>query len=254
VVLLTGGCTTLTDYGPWGTTISWPDGGRLGGAAVAAIRHPQVWAPLAGAAVIGIADLDDDISDWAVDHTPVFGSDAADASDRLRSFNSAAYWVTAVIVPSDSLTSRVKGMAVGASALVLEEAATNSIKSLSSRQRPNEMDDKSFPSGHTSRASVGGALAAQNLNYLDMPIWTRRTLQFGLHATAAATGWARVEAEKHYPTDVLVGYALGQFVARFMQTAFFGPTPADPANAQPQALAFKPMPGGGEITLTLSLH
>jgi hypothetical protein len=32
--------------------------------------------------------------------------------------------------------------------------------------------------------------------------------------------WARVEGEKHYPTDVLVGAALGNFITRFVHDAF----------------------------------
>ena len=39
----------------------------------------------------------------------------------------------------------------------------------------------------------------------------------GLYLTAGGAGWARVEAKKHYPTDVLVGFSLGRFIAEFMQ-------------------------------------
>ncbi|MBD3343874.1 MAG: hypothetical protein GF401_02280 [Chitinivibrionales bacterium] len=40
------------------------------------------------------------------------------------------------------------------------------------------------------------------------------------------TGWARVEAQKHYPTDVLVGAALGNFCATFAAGILFPHLPA----------------------------
>jgi len=252
LTILSTGCAARTDRGYWGSTVSWPDGQRLRESALAAVRNPQTWVPLAGAAVIGLADLDDEISDWAVEESPVFGDNAADASDSLRSLTSAAYWVTALVAPSDSIAAKLKGLSVGAATLVIEEATVNAMKSLSGRERPTGFDDKSFPSGHASRASVSAAMAAGNLEYTAMPGWVRGTLQVGLYGAAAGTGWARVEAGKHYPTDVLVGYAIGQFLARFMHEAFFAGT--DENGSQMQALSYRPMPGGGELTVSLRLH
>jgi hypothetical protein len=37
-----------------------------------------------------------------------------------------------------------------------------------------------------------------------------------------ATAWARIEAGAHYPTDVLAGAALGNFVSLFVHDAFLG--------------------------------
>lgn len=242
---LGGGCAT-TDRGFWGQGIDWPDGHRLGQSALKAISHPQTWVPLAGAAVIGVGGWDDDISDWAVRETPLFGSNAEDVSDGLRTVNTAAWLASAFLTPSDGIGNRTKGLLVQGSAVVVENYSVNGLKSLIGRERPNGENEKSMPSGHTSRASVGAALAATNLEYMDMPAWARSTLQVGLYGTAAATGWARVEAEKHYPTDVLVGYAVGQFIGRFFQEAFFN-------DAGGASVHFAPAPGGGAVTLFMPL-
>jgi hypothetical protein len=245
--MLAGGCAATNERGFWGKGVDWPDGRRLGQSALAAVRHPQVWAPLAGAAVIGVGGWDDDISDWAVKETPLFGNNAADVSDNLRTFNAGAWLVSAFLTPSDSLESRARGLLVQGAAVTIEHYSVKGLKSITGRERPNGLDDESMPSGHTSRASVGAALAATNLDYMDMPEWARSSLQIGLYGTAAATGWARVEAEKHYPTDVLVGYAVGQFIARFMHGAFFN-------DEAPTAVHFRPTPGGGEVTFVIPLH
>ena len=41
----------------------------------------------------------------------------------------------------------------------------------------------------------------------------------------AGTAWARVEAGEHYPSDVLVGVALGNFMGAFFTEAFLGLEP-----------------------------
>jgi len=48
-------------------------------------------------------------------------------------------------------------------------------------------------------------------------------IQLILTSLVAGTGWARIEASKHYPTDVLVGAALGNFIALLVHDAFLKP-------------------------------
>ena len=68
--------------------------------------------------------------------------------------------------------------------------------------------------------------------------------------TLRHTGWARVEAEKHYPSDVLAGYAIGHFIARFMYHAFL--TEGDQVPSIQISAA--PLPGGAFLALTVTLE
>ncbi len=252
VILVLTGCSTVTSKGYWGAGFGWPDGQRLRDSAVTAVRSPHVWAPLAGALVLGVSDLDEEISDWAVKKTPLFGDNASQVSDRLRDFTTYAYFATALLAPSDSLANKAKGLGVGIATMAIEQGIVPVLKSATNRERPNGADDFSMPSGHASRSSTNATMAAANLDYMDMPGWARWTMQVGLYGTAAGTGWARVEAEKHYPSDVLVGYAIGQFLARFMYEAFMNSSQEDTAAAP--ALNYTPLAGGGLITLTVPLR
>jgi membrane-associated phospholipid phosphatase len=245
--LLTG-CVSVTERGYWGDNVRWPSGRHLGDAALDAARSPHTWVPLAGALLLGVTDLDDEISDWATDKTPLFGSNADSASDQLRDLNVAAYLATALLAPSDSVAGKVRGLAVGGAALVLEDQIVGVLKDVTGRERPNGQNDLSMPSGHTSMAAASATLAAANLDYIGMPGWSRQTLKISLYGVAAGTGWARVEAEKHYPSDVLVGYAIGQFVARFMQNAFFA------GQAGNGLVSYRVLPGGGALNVTLPLR
>ena len=90
-------------------------------------------------------------------------------------------------------------------------------------------------------------MTLHNLEHYSLPQWANTTATIGMHSIALATGLARVEASKHHLSDVLVGYALGNFVANFTQRAFArGPD-------QSVAVQFKPVGDGGALTFTFAL-
>src|SRR5690349_7317826 len=91
--LVLSGCATLPDGKGWGeqATVA-PGWERVRESAVNAAKDPWTWGPLIGAAAFQIDDFDRRTSDWARDHTPVFGSQhsAEQWSDDLRSASSIA--------------------------------------------------------------------------------------------------------------------------------------------------------------------
>lgn len=240
--LLLGGCV---GHGQWGSGAHWPNGQELASAAKTAATAPQTWAPIAFAGLLIGADVDNQWSADIAENQKIFGDDAKKVSDDLLDVASAAYLVTALLAPSDTFADKAKGLAVGASTMILDGALTTGVKNLVGRERPDGANDKSMPSGHTSMASSRTAMAIHNLNAMDLPEFWRQTATWSLHGVAVGTGLARVEAEKHHLSDVLVGYALGQFVAQFMHQAFL-------VNGQSQTkISFAPAAGGGAFTLTI---
>jgi membrane-associated phospholipid phosphatase len=224
------GCGTLPNGRGWGQDATlFPDWQRLGKAARNATFSPETWGPVAAALVLQIDDWDEDISEWAVSNTPIFGSpeDAEDASDYLRDATGVIYFLTALATPSGEeprpwAAAKLKGLTVGVSAVLLTDGATELLKNATTRTRPDGSDDESFPSGHTSSASAFTTLANCNLQSLSLSNTNRTLLRIGFTTLAAATGWARMEAGRHYPSDVLVGYALGHFISAFFNDAFLG--------------------------------
>jgi hypothetical protein len=228
--LLVSACGTLPAGGIWGdrATIR-PGWTRVREAAVEAARDPWVWAPAAGAALFQIDDWDRRTSDWARTHTPVFGSpgSADDWSDDLRSASSIAHYITIVATPggddaSDWLLAKAKGALTQAAAVAVTGEMTQALKSAAGRERPNGSDDESLPSGHTSSSAVHTRLASENLRSIELSAAVRTSLDVGLGALTIATGWARVEAGQHFPSDTLVSMALGNFVGAFVNRAFLG--------------------------------
>ena len=174
-------------------------------------------------------NLDNRISHWANTHTPVFGSRAAaaDASDMLDQANLALYLGTTLAAPvaqNDSwVWDKTRGLAVGAAAIFASAGTTTGLKSLSHRQRPVGRGRYSFPSGHATLAGVSDRLTRENLQYYDFSPPVQAATDAGLAGLALMTGWARVEAGKHHPADVLAGAAVGNFFAVFATQAFLQP-------------------------------
>lgn len=197
--------------------------------AVNAARDPWVWAPLAGAAVMQIDDLDRRTADWAREHTPIFGSqhNAEEWSDDLRTASVVAHYATIVATPSGDdfgewLANKAKGTLVDVAAVSATTAITVSLKKTVGRTRPNGADDESFPSGHTSSSAVHTRLASRNLRSIDMPAGARSALDVGLYALTIGTSWSRIEAGWHFPADTMFSMALGNFMASFVNDAFLG--------------------------------
>ncbi len=102
---------------------------------------------------------------------------------------------------------------------------TTMVKGLSGRYRPytykNELSmaekttldaGESFFSGHTSSAAAMAFASASTLTaYVDSPVWDK--IIWGAAITIPAyTGYLRMVSRKHFPTDVIAGYAVGASV------------------------------------------
>lgn len=104
---------------------------------------------------------------------------------------------------------------MGASVVLLKKAAKV--------ERPNGLDNKSLPSGHSARAFMGAELL--RLEYKDVSPW----IGYAGYAAATVTALARVGHWDHWVTDVVAGAGIGilstkvaYWVAPHLQRALFG--------------------------------
>ena len=228
--LTINGCGTLSNGRGWGQDATLrPGWARIRRAAIKASSSPETWAPVAAALALQIDDLDGRVSDWASENTPVFGSrDHADKwSDHLVNSSGAVYLLTVLATPSGDdppewLKSKFKGLMTGTAAWGLTAGATDLLKGGLGRTRPDGSDNRSLPSGHTSAAASFTTLSRYNIRTLSMPSKQAVIMNMGIAGIAAGTAWATIEANRHYPSDVLLGYALGHFFSNFINDAFLG--------------------------------
>jgi len=81
--------------------------------------------------------------------------------------------------------------------------------SLTREERTEQDGGEAFFSGHTSGAAAMAFASASTLTaYVDSPVWDK--VIWGVAITIPAyTGYLRMVSRKHFPTDVIVGYAVG---------------------------------------------
>ena len=92
-----------------------------------------------------------------------------------------------------------------AQSMLLNQALLYSLKFTVGRTRPNEENDHSFPSGHTSSTFA----AATVVNHYYGKKWG-----VPLYIVAGLVGLSRIEKGKHFPSDVVFGATLGYLSAR----------------------------------------
>jgi membrane-associated phospholipid phosphatase len=226
VAIFIAGCTTPQWQKSWGLNLYF-DNDRIKKAAYDAIVDPQTYIPAAGALVFAIGDWDHKVSDWATEHTPVFGS-----QNTARNVSYYLLWslvgetvVTAIVVPdgNDSkklIADQAKNLGMEVGAFGVTQLGTSILKYSTERQRPNRKNNQSFPSGHASGAFTASTLSNRNLDLMDMPNGLRTGLQVGNILLASGTAWARVEGNEHFPSDVLAGAALGHLLSVFIYKGF----------------------------------
>jgi len=229
LLILVSACGTLPSGRGWGEDVSLSSWHRFKQAAISAAKDPETWVPLAGTAVFLIDDLDENVSDWLSKETPVFGSNkaAADASSFLKNSLNVIKVTTALATPGGDtagewVPAKLKGLAVMVVASEVPNKVTDLLKENTDRKRPDGSDNRSFPSGHTTQAYASSTLASRNVNSLDMSEKSRSLLRYTFKGMAAATAWARVEANRHYPSDVLFAAAMSHFLSALIHDTFMG--------------------------------
>jgi hypothetical protein len=129
-------CTTLPNGHAWGQDATLlPGWEKVQTAAIDAARSPMTWAPLLAAGLLQIDNADENLSDWASDDTPIFGSrQTADtiSTDLMRA-SVGLYAVTALATPSGDehwLENKAKGLGIGLAAEVTTAGLTEGFKGL----------------------------------------------------------------------------------------------------------------------------
>jgi PAP2 superfamily protein len=224
------GCGTLSSGRGWGqdATLS-PGWERIQQAALNAATATETWVPAAGALAFRADHADNKVSEWAAKHTPVFGSqhNADQISTALLDASGAAWVASGMASPSgdstgDWLEAKTKGFGVEGGAGGITLGTVEVLKTAVRRTRPDDSDKQSFPSAHSTGAAFFSTVASQNIEALSWSQGSTTVAQIGLGALTAATAWARVEANQHYPSDVLAGIAIGHFFGVFLTEAFLG--------------------------------
>ncbi|NQD36830.1 phosphatase PAP2 family protein [Permianibacter sp. IMCC34836] len=215
VMLLTSGCASHSQ---------WPSAGQWRDSALSTAKSPATWVPLLAAGAIHVAGADQRLSDYAHENHPVFGSDqgANDVADGGIQALSVLAVGSALLAPTpadNDWTDQAERVAVLIAAHSAADGTTGWLKGVFDRQRPNG-HQHSFPSGHATEAFAYATEAARNIDDYGWSPSQQLWWDIGVYSLASSVAWARVEAQGHYPTDVLAGAAVGHFISGWLYDAY----------------------------------
>lgn len=196
--------------------ISRATAGLVAGAAGLAFALLTVWIAERGAAV---PVIDETIHRWVVAHRDPVGVSIANA---LR-WGGTTRVVLPVLVPVGALAAapgrgwsrRVRSGLMLCAIASAGVAVETQVNHLIGRARPPISDwagaasGLSFPSGHTTVATLFALSCAWACAGRARPGWPRRAVWAGAAVYAGAVGWSRVWLGVHWPTDVVGGWLFG---------------------------------------------
>lgn len=223
-LLISASCSMFTKKGSWGKDALWPvKGERIANAIKKNMENPHVWLPLGFAGVTYFGNYDQKISDWAVEYKPIYTTkdNTSFWSDRFNNILLYEMYLSILLTTSMDEDKSLTQYAIskGKGALVVNMASRGAkisrdqLAKSFKRQRPNGEDHLSFPSGHSTDAGIRNTLVSKNLDSTPMHNFLRIGIKTINTTMASGTLWARLEGQRHYPSDILSGYALGTFLS-----------------------------------------
>jgi hypothetical protein len=228
--LLIFGCGTMSTGRRWGEDATLEPGwAKVGESVLNAVTSPMFYIPAAGALLFQIDHADKRLSDWAMEHTPVYGSmeNADKRSGDISTIANYALYLSMLATPGgkdplDWGTSKAKGVLTQEAALGLNHLLVSQLKDSTNRERPNGDNDQSFPSSTTANTAAYTTLTSRNIDTMDISRPAKIALNTGLYTMLGAVAWGRVEAGCHYPSDVLAGISQAYFISSVINDSFMG--------------------------------
>lgn len=226
----TSSCSLFTRKGKWGKNALWPiRTNKIVKAFKDNASSAHVWLPLAGAGLVHWTGNDKKPSQWASNEKIIYHDqeNTSHWSDQFNNILLYEMYFSILLTSSMNEEASLKEYALSKAkgALVVNFASTSTrytrgqLARTFRRERPNGANHLSFPSGHATEASSRNMLISKNLDSIEMDPSLKIALKVANTSMAVGTLWARIEGKRHYPSDVLAGYAVGSFVSGFIYDA-----------------------------------
>ena len=216
-------------------------------------KHDLKWL-LPGAALVGTA--------FALDRTTLqnVSTDSARVNDYRRASNLTGIYIPVAAAGTALFAGTIRHDehlretgALAMTAMADTQLLTSFLKFATDRARPqangltsqsgsfwpggHSSSADSFPSGHTANAFAVAHVIAD-----EYPGWKVKLAVYGL---AAATGFERIQGREHFPSDVLVGGAIGYLVGGYIFDHH--------SSRSKTHVAFAPMVGRGGAGISLRI-
>jgi len=216
---------------PWGSNTTFSPGWEhVKRSAKESVLDSETWVPLVCAATFGLTTLDEKVADYALDNSPLFGDryNAVKKSNDLFESSKIALLFSSLATAGaesteDSVRWKFNALTAQSMAIGMNNFVTAKSKIFTKRTPPNQLGSDSLTSRHASGAFLYSGLTRRHMRYITTRSGWHKSTDIGMIGLASLTAWGRVEGGLHYPSDVFVGAALGNFFANFVYRAFIDP-------------------------------
>lgn len=208
------GCATTKDY-------------NFKESVIKASTDPMTWTNLLAGIVFSVGELDENATRSILRQPYIFSSQnkASNYSNKLRMTTRISMNVSSLLVEEDNagdyydttINKSVRFLTDNLNAGIVA-TTTGDIQVLTDKIRPNN-NCCGFPSAHTSRAFATAFIARKNYQQSNLPLWAQNSAIITTYLSAYMTGYARIESKSHYPSQVFIGAAYGNFVSSLLYDA-----------------------------------
>jgi hypothetical protein len=197
------------------STHSWE---RTQGAFMNAATDPVTWAPLVTGAVLDSTSWDDDLTDSIYEENEDDRTFSEDDADSLRTFTTVITYSTAIFV-DENLSTKAKRVAVQTAALYAGRASVTAMNNYD-HTAPNGYYTDALGSNHAVTPFASAALTRRNLEGIDIPMWSKYSINTVSYLAATGSAYERVEQGLHSVADQMYSISAGNFIALFINDAF----------------------------------
>lgn len=225
-------------------------GEAWGGALLQQTRQPAQWVPELAllAATPALANSDASLTREMHDSHAITGGKQANGDAVAVGLSLGALGLAGVGLGGGD---EARSLEVLLESVLATEAATQMLKVAAHRNRPDGSGHSSFPSGHTSYAFAVATYVARGCSDLG-PEWYW-DLGHLAYVPAAYVGINRIEANRHFPSDVAFGAFLGVLFTNVIHDAHRGSEHHAGIHGRAHAVSWgvEPMLDPGEVGLAL---
>ncbi len=173
------------------------------------------WVPLISATALYSTDYDTQMTNYIIDKQPVNN----DLDDTFRSFNSYETYLSGLFIKDSSYITKGKRVLSEILAFQSSVIASDTLNNIDKRS-PDNIHNYGIGSQHVLGPFAGSAMTRRNIAQLNIPTWSKYSLNTLSYATATASALTRVQDGGHSFADQLIGASVGNFIGIFMHDIF----------------------------------
>ena len=171
--------------------------------------------PAAGATLLYVTNSDTRLTNYFIENEVV----EKDNDEIYRAINGYETYITGLFIEDDSYWTKIERATVEFAAFKVGVFTSDALNDNIDKRSPNGAN-YGIGSQHAIGPFVGAAMTRRNVEQLNIPTWSKYTLNTLSYSMATASAITRVEDSGHTVADQLVSVTVGNMIGIFFNDLF----------------------------------